>query len=63
MSNRYHSVRLHKKRPKKGPAAPDKPKAFKSEASAKKWAEEQGLTNFRVEAITETKFKLRTNKI
>ncbi|HII71962.1 TPA: hypothetical protein HA265_04375 [Candidatus Woesearchaeota archaeon] len=59
MSNRYHTIRLHKKRPKKGPAAPVKPKAFKSEASAKKWADSHGMKGYKVEAIADKKFKLR----
>ena len=37
MSSRYYSKRQSKKRPKKGPNAPERPKAFKTEASANKW--------------------------
>ncbi|MFC1723813.1 hypothetical protein ACFL0V_06760 [Nanoarchaeota archaeon] len=61
MSNRYHTLRLHKKRTKKGIKLPVKPGAFKSEAKAKAWAKENGITDFRVEAISESKFKIRTN--
>ncbi len=60
MGNRYHTIRLHKKRPKKGEKPPKKPKAFKSEEAAKKWAEAQGIKGYRIEAIAEKKFKIRT---
>ncbi|NQU78878.1 hypothetical protein HQ545_03860 [Candidatus Woesearchaeota archaeon] len=59
MSSRLYSNRLYKKRPKPGVKAPVRPKAFKSEESAKKWAEENQIQKFRVEAITDKKFKIR----
>lgn len=60
MSSRYYTKRQFKKRPKQGPLAPAKPRAFKSEASANEWAKKNGLKNFRVEAIAEgRKFKIR----
>jgi|GEM_PF-5083884 len=60
MSSLYFSKRLQKKRPKKGPAAPVKPRSFKSEEGAKKWAAENKVKNFSVVAIADgSKFKIR----
>ena len=59
MSSRYHTKRQHKKRPKKGLKPATKPKAFKSEANAKSWAESHGMKGYRIEQITKAKFKLR----
>ncbi len=60
MSSRYHTKRIFKKRPKQGEKPPVKPNAFKSEAKANTWAKEQNLKEFRVDQITEKKFKIRT---
>ncbi len=61
MSSRYYTKRLHKKRPKQGYKAPERPKAFRSEASAKEWAKKHGLEKFMVEPIADgRKFKIRT---
>jgi hypothetical protein len=60
MGSRYFSKRLMKKRPKQGPLAPVKPKAFKTEASAEAWAKKNKVKKFRIEQIAEHKFKLRT---
>jgi hypothetical protein len=62
MSSRLYTKRLYKKRPKQGPLAPARPKSFKSEASAQKWAKEQGLKKVKIEAIGKQgkKFKIRT---
>ncbi|MBW2971646.1 hypothetical protein KY359_01290 [Candidatus Woesearchaeota archaeon] len=60
MSSRYYTKRQNKKRPKKGATAPAKPRAFKSEASAKAWAEKNGLKKFIVVSVAEGKFKIRT---
>ena len=59
MSSRYHTLRQGKKRPKKGPKAPVKPRAFRTEASAKKWADAHGMKGYRIEQITAGKFKIR----
>ena len=59
MSSRYHTKRQHKKRPKKGLKAPAKPKAFKSEASAKSWADAHGMKGYRIVNIAKGKFKIR----
>jgi len=61
MSSRYYSKRIFKKRPKRGPKAPYRPKAFKSEEDAKEWAKKHKLKDFRIEAIAKgNKFKIRT---
>ena len=62
MSSRLYTKRLYKKRPKQGPLAPERPKAFKSEASAQEWAKENGLKKFKIEAVGKlgNKFKIRT---
>lgn len=59
MSSRYHTIRQHKKRPVKGEKQETKPNAFKTEAKAKDYAERNGLKDYRVEAISEGKFKIR----
>ena len=59
MSSRYYTKRLVAKRPARGPKSPYKPKAFKSEASAKAWADKYGVKDFKIEQIAEKKFKLR----
>lgn len=59
MSNRYHTRRQTKKRPKKGVKAPEKPKAFKTRESAKKWAEKQGMKGYVIDQIADKKFKVR----
>ena len=61
MSNRYFSLRLFKKRPKKGIRPVTKPKAFKSEADAKAWAIEHDLKGLAIEQIGDKKFKLRNS--
>lgn len=61
MSSRYYTKRQSKKRPKQGPNAPARPRAFRSEASAKEWAKKQGLEKFRIDSIADgRKFKIRT---
>lgn len=59
MGSRYFSCRIFKKRPKKGKVVQVKPKSFKSEESAKKWAAKEGLKKFSVEQIAPGKFKVR----
>jgi hypothetical protein len=59
MSSRYFTKRLFKKRPKRGENAPPRPKAFRSEASAQKWAKDNSLKKFKVEQIADKKFKIR----
>ncbi|MBN1544225.1 hypothetical protein JW898_02055 [Candidatus Woesearchaeota archaeon] len=61
MGSIYFTKRLLTKRPKPGPKAPEKPRAFRSEASAQDWAKKHGLKKFRVDAIAGgRKFKIRT---
>ncbi|MBW2965425.1 hypothetical protein KY363_08260 [Candidatus Woesearchaeota archaeon] len=60
MGSIYYTKRQSKKRPKRGAKAPEKPRAFKSEASANAWAKKQGLKKFTVVQIAEKKFKIRT---
>jgi hypothetical protein len=61
MGSIYFSKRLVKKRPKPGAKAPEKPRAFKTEASAQDWAKKNKLKKYLVEAIAEgSKFKIRT---
>ncbi|MBW2997470.1 hypothetical protein KY349_03985 [Candidatus Woesearchaeota archaeon] len=61
MSSRYYTKRQYKKRPKRGEKAPARPKAFKSEASAKAWATKHGKKGAKIEAIAGgKKFKIRS---
>jgi hypothetical protein len=61
MGSTYYSKRLQTKRPKPGPKAPPRPKAFKSEAAANEWAKKYRLKKFLVEPIADgRKFKIRT---
>lgn len=62
MGSIYHTVRV-KKRPGKTRSAKVRPKTFKSEEAAKKWAKEQGITTFtlenlRAESATEPKIRV-----
>ncbi len=59
MSSRYYTKRLVAKRPARGPKSPFKPRAFKSEASAKAWADKYKLTSFKIDQIADKKFKIR----
>jgi hypothetical protein len=59
MGSRYFSCRIFKKRPKKGVAAPEKPKSFKTAEAAKKWAEAQSMKGFSVVEYAPGKFKIR----
>ena len=59
MSSRYHTKRQNKKRPKKGLKAPAKPKAFKTDASAKSWADSHGMKGYKLVQIAGKKFKIR----
>ena len=61
MSSRYYTKRQYKKRPKRGPKAPARPKAFRSEASAKAWAAKHGRKDAKIESIAGgRKFKIRS---
>ncbi len=60
MGSRFYSKRQTKKRPKKGEGLPPRPKAFKSEAAAKAWAETNSLKGFKVDQIADKKFKVRS---
>ena len=60
MSSRYYTKRQNKKRPKKGEKNPARPRAFKSEVSAKTWAEKHDMKNVKIVAIADgKKFKIR----
>ncbi len=61
MSIKPFAKTMHmKKRPKKGPAAPEKPRSFKTADAAKKWAEKLKLKKFKVDSIAGgKKFKVR----
>lgn len=60
MSSRYYTKRQYKKRPKRGALAPERPKSFKSEVSAKAWAAKHGKKDAKIEAIAGSrKFKIR----
>jgi hypothetical protein len=61
MGSLYYTKRLVTKRPKKGPKAPPRPKAFRTEADAQAWAKKQKLKKFQIVAIADgNKFKIRT---
>ena len=59
MSSRYYTKRLVAKRPARGPKAPYKPRAFKTETTAKAWADKYGMKEYLVEQIADKKFKIR----
>lgn len=62
MSSRYYTKRQNKKRPKKGEQNPIRPRAFKSEASAKAWVKTNGMADSKIVAIADgKKFKIRNN--
>ena len=59
MASLYYTKRLVTKRPARGPKSPFKPRSFKTEASAKAWADKYELTGFKIDQITDKKFKIR----
>ena len=60
MSNRLYSNRV---RLKKNSSKRTRPKAFKSEESAKKWAESQGLKNYSLRNLKGPESKRKKIKI
>ncbi len=59
MSNRYHTLRQHKKRPVKGIKLPRRPKVFRTAETAESWAKSHNMTGYKIEKIAEKRFKLR----